>query len=69
MKILPTIYQNKAKVPGKNVQVPGFIVRKGKFYELCTRYSGAWLGMFWKVAQSRQKCRSPWLANEENFGL
>ena len=33
------------------------------------KYSGGWLGIFWKVAQSLQKCRPRWLAEEENFGL
>ena len=31
IKILPTIYQNKTKVPDKNEEVPVLIIRKGKF--------------------------------------
>ena len=29
IKILPTIYQNKTKVPGKKQQVLGLIIRRG----------------------------------------
>ena len=32
-------------------------------------YRGGELGIFWKVAESLQKCRPPWLADEEHFGL
>ena len=31
--------------------------------------TGIYLGNFWKVAQSLQKCLSPWLADKESLRL
>ena len=33
------------------------------------RLTKAWLEIFWKVSESLPKFRSPWLVEEENFGL
>ena len=44
IKILPIIYQNKTKIPGKKQDVPGLIIRNSKLFHLYRRYLGVTFG-------------------------